>query len=1187
MTVAEADERDLELARLRSSLGDLTALLALSATWSGRSAHEIGRTLAEALYSMLRLDIVFVSLGQDTQSTFALGGVGADASDPLAIDHDLRRLLGSDTRSWPSLARGGLLGEQRSIATFSIGVQDDLGVLALVVGRADFPTDTERLVLNVARNQAMLALQEARLRQEESARASEISAVALIEGLPGLVAVLGPDGRVDRVNRQIEEYCGQSLEALRDWGTNGTVHPDDMPHVAEIFGASIASGAPYKIEQRLRRFDGAYRWFDNRGNPLRDDNGNVVAWHVVLSDIDDLKRAEQEVVARERELRQQAETFPQMLWSATADGDIDYCNERLLEFSGLTAEEVTGERWVNLLHRDDRTPTAEIWMHCVATGTPYSVEVRQFHAADRTHRWVLTLALPLRDGDGHIVKWYGSCVDIHDRKQAEDAVRASERHLAQLIATIPQNLFSATADGMVNYLNPQMRDWFGRADETIMAEEWVHLVHPDDRDSTVAAWTTAVVAGTPYRHEVRFQFRDGEYHWCIGEARPLRDANGAIIAWHGVVNDIHDRKLAEEALKASERNLRLIIDTIPALAWSARADGTADFFNRHYLDYVGHGRERLDDWKWIELVHPEDVNVIASAWDVARDTGATAEVEARLRRHDGEYRWFLFQASPLRDESGNVVKWYGVNTDIQDRKRAEQDLAARERNLREAHDHLSQAQRLSQTGSFTTDVVADTHIWSDELYRILEYDRDEVPTFLAFRARIHADDLAGFDSAFRRAMADRAEFDEVFRIISAAGNTKYLHAVAHFTPGSDAGRPIVTGSIQDISDSKSAEHELRRSAYLLESAERISETGSFRWDMTSNKLVWSAQMYRIHEIDPSIEPDHLAILAMIHPDDFEMINEMTRQSFQGIDNPDKSYRLLMPDGRIKYLDSAYQVITHEDGQVESVGVARDVTQRRHFEDALDKLRSELTHITRVSSLGELAASIAHEVNQPLSGIITNASTCLRMLAADPPDIAGAVKTAQRSIRDGNRASEVIRRLRGLYRKQDFVPEVLDLNEAAQEVIAICSHDLGRRGVFLKANLGKDLPPVSGDRIQLQQVILNLVLNAADALEGVNGVRQIVIESTEPEPGIVQFTVQDTGAGIATANLDRLFDAFFTTKPSGTGIGLAVSRSIIDRHGGTLSARPNDGPGATFVFSIPSIPADDRFLSGAPAQVGGN
>jgi PAS domain S-box-containing protein len=937
--------------------------------------------------------------------------------------------------------------------------------------------------------------------------------------------------------------------------------------VAATFGAAIASGTPYVIEQRLRRFDGEYRWFDNRGRPLFDEKGGILAWHVLLTDIDDRRRAEEAVRASERELRQQSETFPQMLWSATAEGNIDYCNERLLAYSGLTTAEVTDDRWVNLLHPDDRAPTAEIWLRCVASGDPYSVEVRQFRLADKSYRWTLTLALPLRDAGGRIVKWYGSCVDIHDRKLAEEKLRASERHLAQIVATIPQNLFGATPDGAVDYLNPQMRDWFGRTDEGIMAAEWVHLTHRDDREGTIEAWLHAVAAGTPYRREVRFMHRSGEYRWCEARAHPLREGDGAITAWHGVVNDIHDRKLAEEALAASERNLQLTIDTIPALAWSANPDGAADFFNQHYVDYVGKTREALRDWQWTGLVHPDDLKVIGGAWETSLRTGEGAEVEARLLRHDGVYRWFLFKARPLRDESGAVVKWYGVNTDIEDRKQAEQELAARERNLREAHDHLSQAQRLSRTGSFTTDVNADTHIWSDELYRILEYEAGDTPSFSAFRERIHSEDGAGFDAGFKRSLIEQTEFDEFFRIVTPKGNIKHLHAVAHFLPGG-AERPIVIGSIQDVTELRSREDELRQSAHYLKAGERVSLTGSFAWDVATDKMTYSEQLLQLHELEGA-GLTGADFQRRFHPDDMPAFEEKMAELGRGLDHIEYEMRLLMPDGRIKHVRAFARMIEQPDGGLQCVGAVQDITQRRIAEETLDKVRSELTHVTRVMSLGQLTASIAHEVSQPLSGIITNASTCLRMLALEPPDIEGAIKTAQRTLRDGNRASDVLSRLRTLFRKKDVLLEAVDLNEAAEEVVALSAQDLQRRGIVIQTAFDQMLPRIEGDRVQLQQVILNLVLNAADAVDGVEGrPRRIVVETGAGAPKQVRLTVRDTGRGLAAGELERIFDAFYTTKADGMGIGLSVSRSIIDRHGGRLWAAANDGPGTAFSFSLP-------------------
>ncbi len=281
-------------------------------------------------------------------------------------------------------------------------------------------------------------------------------------------------------------------------------------------------------------------------------------------------------------------------------------------------------------------------------------------------------------------------------------------------------------------------------------------------------------------------------------------------------------------------------------------------------------------------------------------------------------------------------------------------------------------------------------------------------------------------------------------------------------------------------------------------------------------------------------------------------------------------RLRMPDGRIKYLRIDRPPGPPPGRPLEYLGAIQDVTQRRLAEEALDKVRSELAHVTRVMSLGALTASIAHEVNQPLAGIVTNASTCLRMLAADPPNIEGARETARRTIRDGNRAADVIARLRALFSKKAAATETVDLNEATREVLALVFSDLLRNRVILRVELDDDRPLlVTGDRVQLQQVILNLVRNASDAMSEVNDrPRHLLVRADGEEEGRVRLIVKDAGVGFEPQGAERLFDAFYTTKSDGMGIGLSVSRSIIESHGGRLWAEPNDGPGATFSFSIP-------------------
>lgn len=263
------------------------------------------------------------------------------------------------------------------------------------------------------------------------------------------------------------------------------------------------------------------------------------------------------------------------------------------------------------------------------------------------------------------------------------------------------------------------------------------------------------------------------------------------------------------------------------------------------------------------------------------------------------------------------------------------------------------------------------------------------------------------------------------------------------------------------------------------------------------------------------------------------------------------------------------VVPNSIGELEFIAAVQDVTQRRASEETLSKVRSELSHLARVASLGAVTASIAHEVNQPLAGIITNASTCLRMLGADPPNVEGAQETARRTIRDGNRAADVIKRLRELYAKKDISIEDVDLNAATREVIAMILGELQRKGVTIYPELAQKLPTVKGDRVQLQQVILNLILNAAEAMSQVgNHLRRILITTRVDENQEVNLAVKDNGRGFDPQDSERIFNAFYTTKVTGMGIGLSISRSIIERHDGRLWASANDDAGATFQFSIP-------------------
>ena len=492
--------------------------------------------------------------------------------------------------------------------------------------------------------------------------------------------------------------------------------------------------------------------------------------------------------------------------------------------------------------------------------------------------------------------------------------------------------------------------------------------------------------------------------------------------------------IAHEALRESERNSRLIVDSIPGLVAVFTPGGEVEFVNRQVLEYFGKTFEELKRWGTGGMTHPEDLPRVIELFTHSMASGDPFEFEVRARRFDGVYRWFQSRGFPLRDTTGQIVRWYNLLIDIDERKRTEEELQRSEA-------FLAEAQQLSRVGSFSWRVATDEIMWSEQLYRIFEIDPDVRVTFEVIGTRIHPEDLSAFTQQIERSRRDGSDVQLELRLQMPDHSVKHIHVVAHSR--------------------------------------------------------------------------------------------------------------------------------HERGQLEYIGAVQDVTQRRLSEEALATVRSELAYVARVTSLGVLTASIAHEVNQPLAGIVTNASTCLRMLGADPPDVDGARETARRTIRDGNRASDVITRLRALFSRKEVTLESLDLNDATREVIALSLSELHRHRVVLQSDLADDPPIVSGDRIQLQQVILNLLRNAADAMVDVHGRPRLALIRTAREDGNrVRLSVRDAGIGVTPQSLDSLFDAFYSTKRGGMGIGLFVSRSIIERHQGRLWAESNDGPGATFSFSIP-------------------
>jgi PAS domain S-box-containing protein len=611
-----------------------------------------------------------------------------------------------------------------------------------------------------------------------------------------------------------------------------------------------------------------------------------------------------------------------------------------------------------------------------------------------------------------------------------------------------------------------------------------------------------------------------------------------------------------------------IVDALPGLAWTALLDGTVDSLNQRWYEYTGLGRDEAPGPVWRAAIHPDELAHVLDRSQSIVASGEPGETEARLRRFDGAFRWFLLRWCPVAHTSGTPSAWCGLAVDIDDRKR--EDVALRAALKR------SEARKAAILDSALDCIVTIDHEgriteFNSAAERTFRYQRDDVVGRMLAEVIIppslreqHRRGLARYlATGEERVLGRRVEMTA----IRADGREFPVELAITRIPAD--GPPSFTGYLRDITARKHAEAAYRRSEAFLAEGQRLSMTGSFVWRLDTDDITFSAELRRIFAFEDGAPVTLERIADRVHPDDLPLVAEKIALARAGGVDHDYEVRLRMPDESVKYLRTYAHPTRRPEGHVEFVGAMQDITERRRAEEALNKARSELAHVARLTTLGALTASIAHEVNQPLSGIITNASTCLRMLDADPPNVAGARETAERTIRDGNRASDVIARLRALFARRSAATEAVNLNDATREVIALSLSELRGGGVTFRADLADDLPSITGDRVQLQQVVLNLLRNAADAMRGVEDrPKQLVIRTERDSGDRVRLTVQDTGVGFDPAVVDRLFDAFYTTKATGMGIGLSVSRSIIENHGGRLWAEANDGPGASFSFSLP-------------------
>src|SRR5579864_9177312 len=630
------------------------------------------------------------------------------------------------------------------------------------------------------------------------------------------------------------------------------------------------------------------------------------------------------------------QSSPHPAWLATTQGHCVYANPALERLTGFNSDQINQADWRGFLLEEDRAVASASWQRSLATGTPYRVQVRM-RRSDGAPKCVELIAFGHKAGDG-TEQWLFTGFDVNgvaDQQRPE-----LEAQIQATLNVIPAYTWYTLPSGALTFVNERTANYLGLPkdhplrfgiDTGAAWDSHTALLHPDDREEARNVWSTCLSTGTAGEFTFRVPSAEGEYRWFLTRAEPLRANDGTLLYWIGVNLDIDDAKRAEDALRKSEKELRDVIDTIPAIVWSTLPDGSNTYANKRFVEYLGLSAEEVAGWNWTAVIHAEDVEGILTRWRACLVTGEVFEYETRVRGADGEYRWMLHRKVPLRDANGNIVKWYGSSMDIHERKTAEEAL-------RSSQAYLAEAQRLSQTGSFGWRPESGEIVWSDETYRIFEYDHAAKPTIDSLVQRVHPEDRPGFLKVIEGASAGATQFEHTYRLLQPDGSVKHVHALAHALQDASGNREFV-GAATDVTSIKRAEAELRTSEAYLAEAQRLSQTGSWAWSPDQDIRYWSEECYRVLSFDPQGGlPRFEDFFQRLHPDDQPGFGELIQTAIREKAEWEADYRIVDPDGPVRDIHVVGHPVLSTSGQlVEFVGTVIDVTERKRAEQELQQL----------------------------------------------------------------------------------------------------------------------------------------------------------------------------------------------------------------------------------------------------------
>jgi len=974
-----------------------------------------------------------------------------------------------------------------------------------------------------------------------------------------------------------------TVDLIRD-----LVHPEDR----EQLEAAIARGSRgqgFSLNVRVQTASGALKHVRVVAR-LSDQITDRPTFVGAIQDVTETKLTEAALRAREAELRlahdqlteaQKLSKTGSFHWDVeTALANWSEEAYRILEVDPSTV--LTEDLVRDLVHPEDRGALDAALALGASTGQAVSLHLRA-QTASGALKHVRVFA---RRGDiADRPTFVGAIQDVTETKLAEAALRSSEAELRQAHDQLAEAQKLSKTGSFLWDAERDAHDWseevyriFEVDPSTRVTADLVRdLIHPEDRGALEAGFALGG-RGQAFSLNLRTQTASGALKHLRVFARPS-DPTADRPTFVGAVQDVTETKLVEAALRSSEAELRQAHDQLTAaqhlsktgsFLWDVEKDEhvwSEELFRIAELD-----PSTPVSWDLArELVCPEDHAALEAAFALGV-SGKAYAVELRMRTASGALKHLQVVARPSSYFADRRVI-FGAVQDVTEAKHAEAALKSSEAELRRAYDSLAEAQRLSKTGSFITDLVADDHNWSDEAYRIFDFDPAAPVTIESIRALVHPDDLSGFDSMIAKALTG-ADVDFVFRVVTGKGALKHVHGLAHVVERV-AGRPKFVGALQDVTESKlieealrSSEAELRRANRYLTEAQKLSKTGSFSWDVNADEHDWSDEQRRIWEFDATTRITMSMILSAVHPDDLPLAEAVIGQAMAGAARFELIFRIITKSGALKHLHCVGHPVEQVRDRPVFLGAIQDITERKAAEEALRESQAELLRVMRLTTIGELVASITHEITQPLTAIASNGRAGLNWLGRETPNVDRARNALQRIDRDVQHAGGVIQSLRALVTKSGPNRAWVEVGTLVDEVLVLVANQLRNRNVRVVTDLGGDVAPIFADRVQLQQVILNLVVNGAEAMDSAEAPRVLTIASSAAQDGGVHVSVADTGPGMDPATAERVFDSFFTTKSSGMGMGLSICRSIISAHGGRIWVEPNTPHGAIFQFTVP-------------------